>query len=292
MAIQTDPSLSHYIAAAYAYPQLTREEELVLTKRWLEHQDEVAREELIRAHLRYVVAIALKYRRYGLPLGELVAEGNFGVVHALQKFDTSRGTRFVTYSAYWIRAYILNHIIHSWSMVGGGSGALRSKMFFKLRRERVRIANLVGEGEQADELLAKALDLPTATVASMVRSLDARDVSLDAKVYGDSSTTLGDTLAASAPNQEEGLVGSEVSGYVRDAVRTALTGLDKRERYIVENRLMADNEDEVSLAEIGRRLGVSRERARQLEVRAKKKLKSRITELSRGNGWLDVHDAA
>jgi RNA polymerase sigma-32 factor len=213
-------------------------------------------------------------------------------VHALQKFDTSRGTRFVTYAAYWIRAYILNHIIRSWSLVGVGSGALRSKMFFKLRRERVRITNLVGEGDHADELLAKALDVPKAKVTAMVRRLEARDVSLDAKVYDDSATTLSDTLTANDPNQEDGLVGSEVGGYVRDAVQAALTGLDKRERYIVENRLMADNEDEMSLAEIGRRLGVSRERARQLEARAKKKLKSRITELSRGNGWLDIHDAA
>jgi len=183
MARQIDPSLTHYITAVHAYPQLSREDELVLTKRWLEQQDEPAREELVRAHLRYVVAIALKYRRYGLPLGELVAEGNFGVVHALQKFDTSRGTRFVTYAAYWIRAYILNHIIRSWSLVGVGSGALRSKMFFKLRRERVRITNLVGEGDHADELLAKALDVPKAKVTAMVRRLEARDVSLDAKVY-------------------------------------------------------------------------------------------------------------
>jgi RNA polymerase sigma-32 factor len=122
--------------------------------------------------------------------------------------------------------------------------------------------------------------------------LDARDVSLDAKVYGDSSTTLGDTLIAGELNQEDGLVSSEVGGHVRDAVQVALTALDKRERYIVENRLMADNEDEMSLADIGRHLGVSRERARQLEARAKKKLKSRITDLSRGNGWLDLHDAA
>jgi RNA polymerase sigma-32 factor len=292
MARQTDPSLTFYITAVHSYPQLSREDELVLTNRWLEHQDEAAREELVRAHLRYVVAIALKYRRYGLPLGELVAEGNFGVVHALQKFDTSRGTRFVTYAAYWIRAYILNHIIRSWSLVGVGSGALRSKMFFKLRRERVRITNLVGEGDHADELLAKALDVPKAKVTSMVRRLEARDVSLDAKVYDDSATTLGDTLTDDEVNQEDGLVGSEVGGYVREAVQTALIGLDKRERYIVENRLMADNEDEMSLAEIGRRLGVSRERARQLEARAKKKLKTKITELSRGNGWLDIHDAA
>jgi RNA polymerase sigma-32 factor len=292
MARQTDPSLTHYIAAANAYPQLSREKELELTTRWLEQKDERAREELVRANLRYVLAMAFKYHRYGLPMGELVAEGNFGLVHALQKFDTSRGTRFVTYAAYWIRAYILNHIIRSWSMVGGGSGALRSKMFFKLRRERVRIANLVGDGEQADELLAQALDVPKAKIASMIRSLDARDVSLDAAVYADSGTTLGDTLATGEANQEEGLGNTEVGNYAREAVHTALIGLDQRERYIVENRLMADNEEEMSLADIGRTLGVSRERARQLEARAKKKLKSRIAELSRGNDWLQVHHAA
>jgi len=293
MARQIDPSLTHYITAAHAYPELSREAEHELTVRWLTQKDEAAREELVRSHLRYVVSIAFKYHRYGLPLAELVAEGNFGLVHALQKFDTGRGTRFVTYASYWIRAYILNHVIRSWSMVGGGSGALRSKMFFKIRRERVRIANLVGDGEEANALLAKALDMPQAKVAAMVRTLDARDVSLDAPVYTDSATTLADTLVAIDDwNQEEGLAHSETDDFAREAVNEALVGLDQRERYIVEKRLMADNEDELSLAEIGRQLGVSRERARQLEVRAKKKLKTRITELSRGSGWLDVHDAA
>lgn len=292
MARQTDPSLSHYITAAHGYPELSREDELALTVRWLTNKDEVAREELVRAHLRYVVSIAFKYHRYGLPLGELIAEGNFGLVHALQKFDTSRGTRFVTYASYWIRAYILNYVIRSWSMVGGGSGALRSKVFFKLRRERVRIANLVGEGEQANELLASALGLPEAKVAAMVRALDARDVSLDGPVFSNSATTLADTLIAADSNQEESLARTESRGFVRDAVSEALGGLDQRERYIVEKRLMADHEDELSLAEIGRQLGVSRERARQLEERAKRKLKSRISDLSRGNGWLDVHTAA
>ncbi len=291
MARQTDPSLTHYITAAHTYPELSREQEHALTVRWLTERDEAAREELVRAHLRYVVSIAFKYHRYGLPLAELVAEGNFGLVHALSKFDTDRGTRFVTYASYWIRAYILNHVIRSWSMVGG-SGALRSKMFFKLRRERVRIANLVSDGEQADAMLAQALDMPQAKVVAMVRSLEARDVSLDTPVFSDSATTLGDTLIAREPNQEDGLANSEVDGYARDAVSEALTGLDARERYIVEKRLMADSEDELSLADIGRELGVSRERARQLEARAKKKLKARITELSRGNDWLGVHDAA
>ena len=292
MARQTDPSLSHYITAAHAYPELSREEEHALTVRWLTEKDVGAREELVRAHLRYVVSIAFKYHRYGLPLAELVAEGNFGLVHALQKFDTSRGTRFVTYASYWIRAYILNYVIRSWSMVSGGSGALRSKMFFKIRRERVRIANLVGDGDAADELLASALGLPQAKVAAMVRALDARDVSLEGPVYSDSAVSLGDTLASADSNQEEALARSEQSDFAREAVNAALVGLDQRERYIVEKRLMADNEDELSLAEIGRQLGVSRERARQLEERAKRKLKSRITDLSREGGWLDVHHAA
>src|SRR5450432_3688592 len=220
MARQTDPSLTHYITAAHGYPELSREQEQALTARWLTDRDENAREELVRAHLRYVVSIAFKYHRYGLPLSELVAEGNFGLVHALQKFDNSRGTRFVTYASYWIRAYILNHVIRSWSMVGG-SGALRSKVFFKLRRERVRIANLVGDGAEADELLAKALNLPQATVVSMVRSLDARDVSLDAQVHADSGATLGDTLSTAEVSQEDGLVNSEVGGYVREEIGRA-----------------------------------------------------------------------
>jgi RNA polymerase sigma-32 factor len=292
MARQTDPSLSFYIAAAHAHPVLSREDEHALTVRWLTDKDEAARDELVRAHLRYVVSIAFKYHRYGLPLAELVAEGNFGLVHGLQKFDPSRGTRFVTYASYWIRAYILNYVIRSWSMVGGGSGVLRSKLFFKLRRERARIANSMPDGVEADEALAEALGLPLAKVAAMTRALDARDVSLDAPVYSDSATTLGDTLASNDSNLEQNFVDSETGGYARQAVGEALRELDQRERYIVEKRLMADNEDELSLAEIGRQLGVSRERARQLEARAKKKLKSRITELSRAGGWLDVHHAA
>jgi RNA polymerase sigma-32 factor len=162
-------------------------------------------------------------------------------------------------------------------------------MFFKLRRERFRIANQVGEGAEADALLAESLGMPEATVKSMLRRLDARDVSLDAKPFDGSSTTLGDLLVAGENDQEETLSSSEFGGRVRDAVKSAVAGLDERERYIAEKRLMADSEDELSLAEIGRRLGVSRERARQLEARAKKKLKARIQELSKRQGnWLSA----
>ena len=128
MANQSDPELSRYISLVQSVPRLTREDESELCRRYYDLGDSKARETLVRSHLRYVVAIALKYRRYGLPLADLIAEGNFGVVHALGKFEKDRGIRFVTYAAYWIRAYILNYIIRSWSLVGVGSGALRSKM--------------------------------------------------------------------------------------------------------------------------------------------------------------------
>jgi RNA polymerase sigma-32 factor len=280
MSRQNEPELSRYIARIHAFPRLTREEEIALVERWANARDANARQLLLESHLRFVVAIALRYRRYGVPVSELIAEGNFGVLHALDKFESSRGTRFVTYAAYWIRAYALNHVIRSWSLVGVGSGALRSKMFFKLRRERVRISNLVGEGEHADEMLAERLNLPVAKVTSMVRRLESRDVSLDTRAHADSNVTLLDGMSANEASQEQLVSGNEVRDLMRHVVRDAIEVLDERERYIVEKRLMADPEDELSLAEIGRQLGVSRERARQLEARAKRKLRSRIAELS------------
>lgn len=284
MAAELDSALSRYMAMVQRFPKLDREQEAALCTAWRDASDVAAKEQLVRCHLRYVVAIALKYRRYGLPLTELIAEGNFGIVHALTKFDIDRGNRFVTYAAYWIRAYILNYIIRSWSLVGVGSGALRSKMFFKLRRERARITNLVGEGEHADEMLAERFNMSREQIQGMVRRLEARDVSLDARVFDDAVTTIVETLAAPSDNQEVTFSSSQTAVNAREVVQAAILMLDRRERYIVEHRLMADAEDELSLAEIGRRLGVSRERARQLESRAKRKLKQRIVELSGTSG--------
>jgi len=293
MAREFDSELSRYITMVHAAPKLSREEEEGLLERWYSHEDVHARDELVNTQLRYVVAIALKYKRYGVPVSELVAEGNFGVVHALKKFEPARGNRFVTYAAYWIRAYILNYIIRSWSLVGVGSGALRSKMFFKLRRERIRVTNLLGEGEAADDALAERLSIPKEKLGSMLRRLEARDVSLDTPLFDDSGATLIDALANTSANQEDKLIESRRGIRVQSLVRDAVKDLDKRERYIVENRMMADAEDEMSLAEIGRRLGVSRERARQLEARAKRKLEARITQLSAESGTsLELESAA
>jgi len=293
MAREFDSELSRYITMVHAVPKISREDEEQLLERWYSHGDLAARDELVRTQLRYVVAIALKYKRYGVPVGELVAEGNFGVVHALKKFEPARGNRFVTYAAYWIRAYILNYIIRSWSLVGVGSGALRSKMFFKLRRERIRVTNLLGEGEAADEALAQRLSIPKDKLGGMLRRLEARDVSLDAPLFDDSGATLVDALANTSQSQEDKLIESRRGIRMQSLIRDAVKELDKRERYIVENRMMADSEDEMSLAEIGRRLGVSRERARQLEARAKRKLEARITQLSAESGTsLELESAA
>lgn len=290
MALATDAAVSRYMTMTREIPSLSREAELELATRWKETGDPDLAEQLIRPHLRFVVAIALKYRRYGLPIAELIGEGNIALVHALNKFEPERGHRFVTYAGYWVRAYILNYVIRSWSMVGGGSGALRSKLFFKLRRERVRVANLVGDGEEAEELLAERFNVSRDQMKKMLQRLESRDVSLDAKRFEDGATALVDTLEAPEDPSEDVLEANEQAQLRAHAVREAIAELDPRERYIVTSRLMAESEDALSLAEIGRNLGVSRERARQLEVRAKGKLRTKLEQLAKTSGgdWLDT----
>ena len=253
---------------------LTRERERTLATSWRSRGDRAAAETLIRAHLGLVVTVARKYRHYAVPHEDLVAEGNLGVVRALEKFDPERGLRFATYAVYWIRSCILDHVLKSWSLVSGGSGPLRSKVFFKLRRERVRAANFLGEGEAADSIVAERLGITTRQLALMNQRVDVRDVSLDVPMLGESATLL--ERLSSSDNPELALSRARAEPEVVTAVRTAVSGLDPRERYIAEHRLMADSAEALSLAEVGRHLGVSRERARQIEERTKRKLRKRI----------------
>ena len=277
MARDGDIALDRYIQRVKDIPTLDREVEHEFALRVRDHNDDVAVDRLVHANLRYVVAIAVTYRRYDVRLADLISEGNVGLVTAVRKFDPDKGTRFVTYAAYWIRAFVLNYVIKSWSLVGSGSGALRSKMFFRLRRERARMANLVHENDAAMELLATQLGTTATRVEEMMRRLESRDVSLDAPVHDDSRATGVDLLEDTAMPQDEAFALRDREARIGARVQDAVQGLDPRERYIVEQRLMAD--DEMSLAEIGRRLGVSRERARQLEARARKKLRTRLQEL-------------
>src|SRR5580698_914886 len=194
--------LARYMQRAQAIPRLTREEEYELAVRVRDHGDKAAADQLVTANLRYVVAIALRYRRYGLPVGDLVSEGNIGLMTALGKFDPDRGTRFVTYAAHWIRALILDHVIRSHSLVGVGSGPLRSKMFFKLRREKAKIMARTLDPDTINEELGQKLGMPADKVAVLGERLEARDLSLDLPSREDGTQTILDTLASGAASQE------------------------------------------------------------------------------------------
>lgn len=276
MAYDHDPQTARYIERVRAIPTLDREEEHELALRAREG-DQQAIDRLVEASLRYVVAVALQYRRYGIRVSDLIAEGNLGLMMAVRKFDPDRGTRFVTYAGYWIRAYVLDSVVRSTTMVGAGSGPLRSKLFFRLRRERARVANLAQDPTERNEMLAERFGVSPDKMREMTRRLDARDVSLDQPLFDDSGTTLVDTLREDGIDQEQGYFESEHQHAVEARLVDALAELDRRERYIVEQRLMA--EEEMSLAAIGRKLGVSRERARQLEARAKRKLRESLGDL-------------
>jgi RNA polymerase sigma-32 factor len=268
-----EPALAAHIQRVRSLPRLEREQEHALAVR-ARQGDEAASKELVESHLRYVVAVAMQYRRYGIPLAELIAEGSLGLMLAVARFDPDQGTRFVTYAGYWIRAYVLDLVVRSARIVGAGAGALRSKVFFRLRRERARLANGELDAEQQLTVLAEQFGVEPARMEVMLRQLEARDVSLNAAAHADSSVTLLDMMADETADQEAGAIAAERLRSVHGQVGRALGALDRRERYIVEQRLMGDSE--LSLAELGRRLGISRERARQLEARAKRKLRTQL----------------
>ncbi|HKO46179.1 MAG TPA: sigma-70 family RNA polymerase sigma factor [Polyangiaceae bacterium] len=281
---------SNYLSTVQGYAVVSREEELTLIRRWRTEQDERARDALVRSSLRHVVSIARRYQRYGIPLAELISEGNFGVVRALNKFDGTRGTLFITYASYWVRACILQHVLRSWSIVG--SGLPRSRLFFKLRRERAKLTGLIGDEADANQILSERLGISVERLGALLQRVDQRDCSLDAEIFPDGSLSMVNALPSPDPDQEQLALASEFGGNAHEAVRDALTVLDARERYIVEHRMLADPDAELSLADIGRSLGVSRERARQLEERAKRKLRARISSRPGSADWLDQHRAA
>jgi RNA polymerase sigma-32 factor len=263
---------------------LSREEETELIRRVQLCNDRNAADVLVRAHWGYVSRYALRYHRYGAALDDLIAEGHVGVVHALERFDSTRGVRFVTYAKHWVRAFMLQHVLANWSIVSGGSRVLRTRWFFRLRRERARVVSVLGEGEAADAELAGRLGVRPEKVRQMIARLDVRDVSLDAKLVQDSPMRMLDQLPA-ADNQERTLFELRLRESLKSVVQHALTELDARERYIVERRMMAEASEAMSLTAIGRNFGVSRERARQLEVRARRKLRARV--IAFGDPWVD-----
>jgi RNA polymerase sigma-32 factor len=268
-----EQGLVHYLAEVQKIPRLDRAAEAKLAKRYVRKKDQAAADALVRAHLRDVVAIASHYRGYGLKLGDLIEEGNVGLLEAVRRFDPSRNLRFMTYAAYWIRAYMLAYVLKHWSIVGVGTGPLQSKMFFRLHRERSRLATQLGSGDESiNGSLAAKFGTSESRVAIMSQRLERRDASLDAQLYHDGDATLMDSLADGAADQESRTAEAERDAGVRAALDRLWPTLDEREQTIVEERLLA-GDDGATLADLGKKMGLSRERVRQLEERLKKKLR-------------------
>ena len=277
----SEDGLQQYYRRIWSYPMLKPEEEYMLAMRWHEHQDVDAAHKLVTSHLRLVAKIAGGYRGYGLPLADLVSEGNIGLMKAVKKFEPQRGFRLATYAMWWIRAAITEYILRSWSLVKLGTVTGQKKLFFSLGRIK-RTLNVLDTGALSAEdvtRVAEALDVPERDVVNMNRRLGARDVSLNAPRRGEEQdgAELMETLVDDAPSPEAVAASRQESAYRRGLLRRALAELPERERHIVAERQLS--EEPKTLEELGVHFGVSRERVRQLEARALDKLRKTVHRL-------------
>jgi RNA polymerase sigma-32 factor len=272
LPVAPEGNLSRYLQEIRKFPMLSAEEELELARRWRDAQDERAAHRLVTSHLRLVAKIAMGYRGYGLPVGELISEGNVGMMQAVKRFDPDRGFRLATYAMWWIRAAIQEYILHSWSLVKMGTTAAQKKLFFNLRRLKGQMAALE-EGDLQPEQVAKiahALQVPEQDVVSMNRRLASADHSLNAPVRADSEGEWQDWLVDDQESQEEELAEREDMSNRRQLLNHALKTLNERERHILIERRLKD--EPTTLEELSQQYSISRERVRQIEVRAFEKL--------------------
>ena len=262
---------SRYLEEIRRFPMLGAEEESLLAKRWREHGDADAAHKLVTSHLRLVVKIAVGYRGYGLPISELISEGNLGLMQAAKRFDPERGFRFATYAMWWVKAAIHEYILRSWSLVKMGTTANQKKLFFNLRKAKSRISALEEGDMHPDQvkLIAQRLGVTEQDVVDMNRRLGG-DVSLNRQIRDGDSDEWQDWLVDESSDQESRLADSEESQNRKKALGQALSVLNGRERRIFEARQLAD--DPITLHELAAEFGVSRERVRQIEGRAFQKV--------------------
>ncbi len=275
--ISPDGGLSRYLTEIRKFPMLTKDEEYMLAKRWREHEDSDAAHRLVTSHLRLVAKIAMGYRGYGLPIGEVISEGNVGLMQAVKKFEPERGFRLATYAMWWIRASIQEYILRSWSLVKMGTTAAQKKLFFNLRKAKSEISAL-DEGDlhpDAVAHIATRLGVTNEDVISMNRRLSGPDSSLNSPLRSDSESEWQDWLADdNAVSAETAVAESEEYGQRMGLLGDAMKGLTDRERHIITERRLKDNP--TTLEELAGEYGVSRERVRQIEVRAFEKLQKSI----------------
>lgn len=276
--LQVNDRLEKLFRVTKRTPPLDPDEELRLFEQWRTAGDAKAKVRIIEASMRHVVALAIMYRRYPIATDDLVSEGSLGLMHAFDKFKPEMGNRFVTYASYWIKAFMYNAIL-AYHLETHTQGKVRSDNFYQYKRERNKAESLYGRSEQADSYLMDKLKITSAQLSKLKRVMEWSDVSTDLPAYDDAQTTLGDTLEFNGDSPEDLVISNRQVTGIKSIVKKSLTYLDKRERYIAETRLMRFHEDSKTLEEIGKDLGVTRERVRQLESRAKRKLKVHLHQL-------------
>ena len=288
VALSPEQGLSSYLAEIRRFPMLSKDEEFMLGKRWREHEDTDAAEKLVTSHLRLVAKIAMGYRGYGLPVAEVISEGNVGLMQAVKKFDPDKGFRLATYAMWWIRASIQEYILRSWSLVKMGTTAAQKKLFFNLRKAKNRIGALE-EGDMRPEnvaTIAKNLGVNETEVIAMNRRLSGGDASLNAplKSDGEGSAEWQDWLADDDADQAAEYAERNELESRRSLLMESMESLNERERHILTERRLKD--DPVTLEDLSKVYGVSRERVRQIEVRAFEKLQKRMRDLAAEKGMI------
>ena len=276
-----EAGLNRYLAEIKKFPILTPEEEYMLAKRWTEHQDTDAAAKLVNSHLRLVAKIAMGYRGYGLPVSELISEGNIGLMQGVKKFEPDRGFRLATYAMWWIRASIQEFILRSWSLVKMGTTAAQKKLFFNLRRMKNRIEAFEEGDLRPEDVKQIATDLGVSEddVISMNRRMAmGGDTSLNVPLRDDSEGTWQDFLVDTEPLQDERVADAEESQVRHELLQEAMQALNDRERHILTERRLTD--DPKTLEELSQVYDVSRERIRQIEVRAFEKLQKALMNLA------------
>ena len=272
LVISPEGNLQRYLQEIRKFPMLQPEEEYMLAKAWREHDDPEAAQRMVTSHLRLVAKIAMGYRGYGLPLAELISEGNVGMMQAVKRFDPERGFRLATYAMWWIRASIQEYILHSWSLVKMGTTAAQKKLFFNLRRLKGKLRE-IDEGDMSPESVEKIateLKVSEKDVISMNRRLSGGDHSLNAPLRQDGDGEWMDWLKDESDNQEVMVAEAQETDKRRELLGDAMSTLNERERHILTERRLQD--DPMTLEDLSKIYGISRERVRQIEVRAFEKL--------------------
>jgi RNA polymerase sigma-32 factor len=267
-------SLESYLVQINQFPLLTKEQEFKLAVRYRKHTDIEAAQKLITSNLRFVVKVAFEYKSYGVKLLDLIQEGNIGLMMAVKKFDPYKGYRFISYAIWWIRAYIQNFIIKTWSLVKIGTTQAQKKLFYKIGKIRKALESN-GEDEKKYELLAQDLDVAKEDIIEMEQRMAARDLSLDAPFDEGQELTHLDLLKEESLNQEEVFAQDEEKKIREHEVQNAMRRLNEKEVYVIKNRIMAD--EPLTLQQIGDHLKLSRERVRQIESEALIKLKKEFS---------------